>query len=151
MTVAWPGHENHFDTHADLFRTLKEELLPPMDQGFSALLEDLEQRGMLDDTLVVWTGEFGRTPAVNANEKPGRDHWPFVYSTVLAGGGVRRGAVYGSSDAIAGRPKEDPVHVTDFVATIYHALGYDSTTQVVDLFGRPHHAVQGQPVRSLFG
>jgi len=150
VTVAWPGHENHFDTHADHFRMLKEELLPPMDQGFAALLEDLEARGLLDETLVVWMGEFGRTPAINGNAKPGRDHWPFVYSTVLAGGGVRRGEVYGSSDAIAGRPKDNPVHVTDFVATIYHALGYDSTTQVVDLFGRPHHAVQGQPVLSLF-
>lgn len=151
VTVAWPGHENHFDTHADHFRMLKEELLPPMDQGFSALLEDLRDRGLLDETLVVWTGEFGRTPSVNGNEKPGRDHWPFVYSTVLAGGGVRPGQIYGSSDDIAGRPRDNPLHVTDFVATIYHALGYDSTTQVVDVLGRPHHVVSGQPVLSLFG
>ncbi len=106
---------------------------------------------MLAQTLVVWTGEFGRTPTLNANAPaPGRDHWPFVYSTVLAGGGIKAGHVYGCSDAIAARPKDKPVHVTDFVATIYHALGYDSRTTVVDPTGRPHHIVAGQPVLALF-
>ena len=81
-----------------------EELLPPMDRGFSALLEDLDERGLLDETLVAWTGEFGRTPSINGNKLPGRDHWPFVYSTVLAGGGVRGGQVYGSSDALRAPP-----------------------------------------------
>lgn len=150
VTVAWPGHENHFDTHADHFRTMREELLPPMDRGFSALLEDLSERGMLDETLVAWTGEFGRTPAMNGNKLPGRDHWPFVYSTVLAGGGVRGGHVYGSSDASAGQPKDNPVHASDFVATIYHALGYDAKTKVVDQLRRPHYVVKGQPVLAMF-
>jgi Protein of unknown function (DUF1501) len=86
----------------------------------------------------VWTGEFGRTPTINGNKLPGRDHWPFVYSSVLAGGGVRGGQVYGSSDSIAARPKDNPVHVSDFVATIYHALGYDATTKVVGLFSCHH-------------
>jgi len=150
VTVAWPGHENHFDTHADHFRMMKEELLPPMDRGFSALLEDLSERGLLDQTLVAWTGEFGRTPTINGNKQPGRDHWPFVYSAVLAGGGIRGGQIYGSSDAIAAHPKDNPVHASDFVATIYHALGYDASTQVIDQFGRPQHVVKGQPVLPLF-
>ena len=150
VTVAWPGHENHFDTHADHFRTMREELLPPMDRGFAALLEDLGERGLLEETLVAWTGEFGRTPSINGNKLPGRDHWPFVYSAVLAGGGVRSGQVYGSSDAIAAHPKDNPVHASDFVATIYHALGYDTSTKVVDQLGRPHFAVKGQPVLAMF-
>ncbi len=150
VTVAWPGHENHFDTHADHFRTMREELLPPMDQGFSALLEDLSERGLLEETLVAWTGEFGRTPSINGNKLPGRDHWPFVYSAVLAGGGIRGGQVYGSSDSIAGQPKDNPVHASDFVATIYHALGYDGSTKVVDQLGRPQSVVKGQPVLAMF-
>lgn len=150
VTVSWPGHENHFDTHADHFRTMRDELLPPMDRGFSALLEDLDERGLLEETLVAWTGEFGRTPSINGNKPPGRDHWPFVYSTVLAGGGVRGGHVYGSSDAIAAYPHENPVHASDFVATIYHALGYDAGTKVVDQTGRPHDVVKGQPVLPMF-
>jgi uncharacterized protein (DUF1501 family) len=97
----------------------------------------------------VWTGEFGRTPTINGNKLPGRDHWPFVYSSVLAGGGVRGGHVYGSSDSIAARPKDNPVHVSDFVATIYHALGYDATTKVVDQAGRHHYIVRGNPVLAL--
>jgi hypothetical protein len=148
VTVAWPGHENHWDTHSDHFRMMKEELLPPMDRGFSALLEDLANRGLLDETLVAWTGEFGRTPNINANR--GRDHWPFVYSAVLAGGGIRPGEVFGASDTMAGNPKDDAVHPTDFVATIYHALGYDSRTEVIDQVGRPQYVVKGQPVLKLF-
>lgn len=150
VNVVWPGHESHFDTHADHFRTTRDVLLPPMDQGFAALLEDLDERGLLDETLVAWTGEFGRTPNVNANQPPGRDHWPFVYSTVLAGGGVRGGQVYGSSDAIAAYPQDNPVHVRDFVATIYHAFGFGADTTVVDPLGRPHFAVTGHPVLELF-
>jgi hypothetical protein len=150
VTVAWPGHENHWDTHADHFRMMREELLPPMDRGFSALLEDLDERGLLGETLVAWTGEFGRTPAVNANKQPGRDHWPLVYSAVLAGGGIRPGHVHGASDHIAAHPKSDPVHASDFVATIYHALGYDERTKVTDQLGRPHYIVKGKPVLTMF-
>lgn len=150
VTVCWPGHENHFDTHADHFRMMRDELLPPMDRGFAALLEDLDERGMLDETLVAWTGEFGRTPSINPNKPPGRDHWPFVYSAVLAGGGVRPGQIYGSSDGLAARPKDNPVHASDFVATVYAALGYGEGTKVVDQFGRPQYVVNGRPVRALF-
>jgi hypothetical protein len=149
VTVAWPITKEftHFDTHADNFPTMKKNL-PPMDQGISALLEDLTDRGLLDETLVVCTGEFGRTPSINPNG--GRDHWGSVYSTLLAGGGIRGGQVYGSSDKHAALPKDNPVHVSDFVATIYHALGYDHNTKVIDYLGRPHYIVPGRPVMPLF-
>ncbi len=150
VVVSWPiTKENpHFDTHADNFPTMKKNL-PVMDQGISALLGDLVDRGMLAETLVVCTGEFGRTPTINPNG--GRDHWSSVYSTLLAGGGIRGGQVHGSSDKHAAIPKDNPVHVSDFVATIYHALGYDHNTRVVDYSGRPHYIVQGRPVLPLFG
>lgn len=148
VTVAWPGHENHWDTHSDHFRMMREELAPPMDRGFSALLEDLDERGLLDETLVAWMGEFGRTPSVNANK--GRDHWPFVYSAVLAGGGIRPGRVYGASDSSAAQVKDNPVHAIDLAATIYHALGYGEDTKVVDQLGRPQYIVRGRPVLDLF-
>ena len=147
MVPWWPGN---FDTHAGHFDSMRDELLPPVDRAFSALLEDLDQRGMLDETLVAWTGEFGRTPSLNGNKPAGRDHWPYVYSTVLAGGGIRGGQVYGSSDDIAARPEDDPVHVRDFVATIYHSLGYDRSSKVIDPKKRPHHFVPGIPVLGLF-
>ncbi|MEX0703196.1 MAG: DUF1501 domain-containing protein [Planctomycetales bacterium] len=138
----------NFDTHFKHFDLMRDHLCPPADQAFAALLDDLAERGMLDETLVAWTGEFGRTPKINGNA--GRDHWGKVYSTVLAGGGVRGGIVHGASDRNGGAPAESPVHVTDFVATIYHALGYGPTTRVVDVAGRPHFVVQGTPVRELF-
>jgi uncharacterized protein (DUF1501 family) len=127
---------------------MKQILLPPVDRAFSALLEDLAQRGMLQETLVAWTGEFGRTPRINGNA--GRDHWGRVYSTVLAGGGVRGGHVVGRSDSQGGVPANNPVHVSDFVATIYHALGYGSDTRVTDPVGRPHYVVAGKPLLELF-
>ncbi|MCH8828141.1 MAG: DUF1501 domain-containing protein, partial [Planctomycetes bacterium] len=154
VTVAWPITKEtpHFDTHANHFPAMKNQLLPTMDQGVSALLEDLHDRGLLDDTLVVCTGEFGRTPHVDSNAKGGgRHHWGSVYSTLLAGGGVRGGAVYGSSDHLGAQPKDHPVHVSDFVATIYHALGHGRDTLVFDFEGRPHYIVHGHPVTALFG
>ncbi len=150
VTVPWMylHSTKNFDTHSKHFKIMKELLMPPVDQAFSALLEDLEQRGLLDETLVVWTGEFGRTPKINKNA--GRDHWGNVYSTVLAGGGIRGGQVYGSSDKIAGEPADKPVHTTDFVTTIYHALGYAPGTMVYDIGGRPRPLVEGKPLRALF-
>ena len=137
---SWDTHDKHNDL-------LKRFLMPWMDQAYSALLTDLSDRGLLDETLVLWVGEFGHTPKFNA--RAGRDHWGPVYSTVLAGGGIRGGQVYGSSDKIAGYPADNPVHVRDFIATIYHCLGYGSDTRVVDPTGRPHFVVQGSPVHSL--
>jgi len=149
VTVPWMflHSTKNFDTHANHFKLMKTLLLPPMDQAFSALLEDLDERGLLDETLVAWTGEFGRTPKINKNK--GRDHWGQVYSTVLAGGGIQGGRVHGASDNIGGHPADDPVHTRDFVATMYHCLGYGPDTRVVDPTGRPHFVVQGQPVHSL--
>ena len=138
-----------WDTHANHLRDTRDCLLPPLNRAFAALLSDLSDRGMLDTTLVAWTGEFGRTPAINANG--GRDHWGRVYTTALAGGGIRGGQVYGASDDLAAEPVNDPVPVADFVATIYHALGYDDSTQVVDPLGRPHYVVGGRPLVRLFG
>lgn len=150
VTVPWMflHSTKNFDTHSDHFKTMKELLMPPVDQAFSALLEDLSDRGMLDETLVVWTGEFGRTPRVNNNA--GRDHWGAVYSTVLAGGGIRGGQGYGSSDKIGGQPVDNPVHVRDLFATIYHALGFSHDAKVFDQVGRPHFFIEGNPVASLY-
>ena len=118
----------------------------------SALLEDLCDRNLLDQTLVVCTGEFGRTPRIDSKPKGGgRHHWGAVYSTLLAGGGISGGTVYGSSDNLGAQPKDHPVHVSDFVATIYHALGYGRDTRVTDYQGRPHYIVQGHPVLDIFG
>jgi Protein of unknown function (DUF1501) len=150
VTVPWmfKQSEQNFDTHSKNFPKMKDKLLPPVDRAFSALIEDLEQRGLLGQTLVAWTGEFGRTPRIN--KSGGRDHWGRVYSTVLAGGGVRGGRVYGRSDKQGGVPADNPVHVSDFFATMYHALGYGSNTHVTDPTGRPFFVVQGNPVMDLF-
>lgn len=150
VTVPWMflHSTKNLDTHSNHFKIMKELLMPPVDQAFSALLEDLSQRGMLDETLVVWTGEFGRTPRVNNNA--GRDHWGAVYSTVLAGGGIRGGQTYGSSDKIGGQPLDNPVHARDLFATIYHALGFAHDTKVFDQVSRPHFFIEGNPVAKLF-
>jgi uncharacterized protein (DUF1501 family) len=124
--------------------------LPRCDQGVAALLEDLEVRGLLDDTLVVLIGEFGRTPKITpgGTKVPGRDHWPRCYSAMLAGAGIRGGAVYGSSDRIAAYPKDDPVSLEDFTATLYAAMGIDPGTRMSpDGFTRP--ASVGQPIADL--
>src|SRR5207253_3895646 len=113
----------------------KDNHLPHLDQTYSALMEDLESRGLLDETLVVMMGEMGRTPKVNA--KGGRDHWTFCYSVVLAGAGIRGGSVCGASDRHAAYIKDRPVHIRDIVATIYHCLGIDPATTVPDHAGRP--------------
>jgi hypothetical protein len=150
VTVPWvfKQSEENFDTHNQHFAKMKTLLLPPVDRAFSALLDDLSVRGMLDETLIAWTGEFGRTPRINGNA--GRDHWGRVYSTVLAGGGVQGGRVVGRSDPQGGDPADNPIHVSDFVATMYHALGYGSDTRVIDPTGRPHFIVQGRPLLELF-
>ena len=134
VTVFWPndGITNvsvYWDTHNRNFVDLKERLCPVTDQAFSALLDDLDDRGMLDDTLVVWTGEMGRTPRVGQSVvggagagRDGRDHWGGVFTSVLAGGGVRGGTVYGASDRLAAYPAESPTPPADLAATIYSYL-----------------------------
>lgn len=146
VTVYSAGNRD-WDTHGDNFRTLKNTLLPPADRGLSALLDDLDGRGMLDDTLVVWMSEMGRTPRIN--QGAGRDHWSFCYSILLAGGGVRGGQVHGSSDRSAAYPSTQPVSPADVAATIYHCLGIDPRAHVTDQQGRPLVVAQGQPITAL--
>ena len=146
-----------WDTHNKHDELSKTKLLPPADQCLSALIEDLAVRGLLDETLVVWMGEFGRTPKMgvnfsnNGNNVGGRDHWCNCYSVVLAGGGVKGGRVVGSSDKFGGYPKEHPVHISDLAATIYHALGIDPRTQLFDIQGQQRYICDGSPVEELFG
>jgi len=130
------GQSIIWDTHANNFHRLKNELVPPMEQAYDALLDDLTQRGLLDSTLVMWIGDFGRTPVINA--EAGRDHWPNCFSVVLAGGGIRGGQVVGASDANGAYPASRPITPADIHATVFHCLGYDSgriTYPTVD--GRP--------------
>lgn len=126
---------------------LKNELLPPTDAAFASLIEDLSERGLLDETLVIMTGEFGRTPRFN--NYGGRDHWPSCYSTVVAGGGIRGGSIYGASDPIAAVPNSEPVSPEDLMATVYHLLGIDPQTIVNDEQGRPLRLADGQVLRDL--
>jgi hypothetical protein len=150
VNVSWDNFRERFefppsnqvwDTHERNFPILRDNHLPNLDQTYSALMEDLDQRGLLDETLVVMMGEMGRTPKLNANG--GRDHWTFCYSVVLAGAGIRGGSVYGASDAHAAFVKDRPVHIRDVCATIYHCLGIDPDMPVYDRGGRPVPVAQG--------
>ncbi len=161
VTVFWPneGITNvsvYWDTHNRNFIDLKTRLCPTTDQAFSALLDDLQQRGMLDDTLIVWTGEMGRTPRVGQGVvggagagRDGRDHWPSCFTSVLAGGGVRGGVVHGSSDRFAAYPASNPTSPQDLAATIYHSLGVDPHLQLPDNLGRPLTICEGTPIRAI--
>jgi hypothetical protein len=139
---------DNWDTHVDNFGRLRDHLLPPTDMAFSALVEDLDARGMLDSTLVVWIGEFGRTPKINP--AAGRDHWPDCFSICLAGGGTRGGTVYGASDKIGGRPESDAVTPGDLAATIFWRFGIDPGRSIHDSAGRPYRLAEGEPIRKLF-
>jgi hypothetical protein len=133
-----------WDTHWDNFKFLKDGILPIQDRGYAVLLEDLAERGLLEETLVVWFGEFGRSPQIN--QQAGREHWPSVYSVVFAGGGVRGGAIFGASDKNGAFPTSDPVTPQDVAATIYHCLGIDPETRVPDRLGRPVEVGSGGKV-----
>jgi uncharacterized protein (DUF1501 family) len=160
VTVFWPndGIKNvsvYWDTHSRNFIDLKDRLMPAADQAFSALLDDLSERGMLDETLVLWTGEFGRTPRVGQRNSDagagadGRDHWPGCFTSVLAGGGAKGGFVYGKSDKHAAYPASDPVAPLDLVATVYHALGVPESQTAPDANGRPVFVRPGKAIREL--
>jgi hypothetical protein len=139
------GRSIIWDTHADNFNRLKKQLVPPMEQAFASLLDDLEERGLLETTLVLWIGDFGRTPTINA--QAGRDHWPQCFSAVLAGGGIRGGQVVGASDATGAYPASRPITPADIHATIFHQLGYDSrriTYPTTD--GRPTMLSEGEVI-----
>ena len=137
-----PADNPCWDSHTKESERLKTVLAPPLDQGFSALVEDLSQRGLLDETLVVCLGEFGRTPRFNG--RAGRDHWGPVFSIALAGGGVRGGLVYGASDALGAQPKDGLVRPEDLAATIFHCLGYQPETEIEDAQGRQLAISHGQ-------
>jgi uncharacterized protein (DUF1501 family) len=139
--------QGSWDTHSQNFKQMKDLLAPTFDTAFAALLQDLAERGMLDDTLVLVNAEFGRTPTINRNA--GRDHWPWVYSLVLAGAGIRAGTVYGASDNSAAYPTDRPHDPKDLAATIYHLLGVDPQTAVVDRAGRPYSLVIGRPIEGV--
>lgn len=141
------GQDANWDSHEKLFARHRQ-LIPPSDQAFAALVEDLHVRGLLDSTLVVAMGEFGRTPKMNASG--GRDHWPDCYTAVFAGGGIRGGMVYGASDRIGAYPAADPVRPGDVAATIFWRFGIDPDLEVRDQTGRPFKLAEGQPIRKLF-
>jgi len=161
VTVFWPndGITNvsvYWDTHNRNFIDLKQRLCPVTDQAFSALLDDLEARGMLDETLILWTGEMGRTPKLGQSVvggagagKDGRDHWPHCFTSILAGGGIKGGTLYGSSDRYAAYPRTSPVSPTDIAATVYHSLGIDPHTQIRDKLNRPMALCEGDAIQGI--
>lgn len=136
-----------WDTHSNHFPQMKNSLAPTFDVAFTALVNDLDERGMLDETLVIAMAEFGRTPQVN--KSGGRDHWPFVYSVAFAGAGIRPGTIYGASDGAAAYPTSDPRGPADFCATLYHLLGVPPDTVIYDNLRPPHHLIIGQPIDSI--
>lgn len=160
VTVFWPndGVKNvsvYWDTHNKNFIDLKQRLMPVTDQAFSTLLDDLEDRGLLDETLVIWTGEFGRTPRIGQRNsdagagRDGRDHWPNCFTTVLAGAGIAGGQAYGSSDRFAAYPASNPVRPVDLIATVYHLLGVPAELALEDRTGRPLVVCPGAPIHDL--
>ena len=153
VTVYWHREEktidSTWDTHSLNFQELKLRLMPSVDRPIAALLEDLAASGMLDDTLVVWNSEFGRTPKVNG--RAGRDHWGACNSVVMAGGGIPGGQVYGASDPQAAYPIANKVTQDDIAATIYHLLGFQPDDEVHDRLNRPHRLALGEPIYDLLG
>jgi len=144
--VAYNAFNQEWDTHGGLEGRYKQ-IVPPVDQSFAALVADLEERGMLDRTLVVNTGEFGRTPQVNKDG--GRDHWPNAYTSVVAGGGLKRGIVLGETDRHGGEVLTRPVAPADLLATLWHQLGIDPATEIHDRLNRPHRVSDGRVIREL--
>jgi hypothetical protein len=151
-----PGPDGSWDTHRNNFPMLRDHRCPVFDRAAAALLADLAARGLLDETLVVAVGEFGRSPRIGApttmNVGPGgRDHWPHCYTALVAGGGVRGGHVHGESDGHAAFPKTSPVHPFDLIATVYHAVGIDPALRFLDALDRPRRLVDhGEPILDLF-
>lgn len=154
VSVNWHDDGKAFwDTHGNNFNRLRNELIPPADQALAALLDDLRHRGLLDETLIAWVGEFGRRPQISGKTdgSGGREHWPFCYSGLFAGGGIRGGTVYGSSDNHAAYPADHPTSPHDYAATILHALGVPHDQTLPDRLNRPHRVYGGEPVTAVFG
>jgi len=160
VEVVWPkvaNSDNHsWDHHSGLTKRMKDQSGPMLDTGLSALIRDLDQRGLLDETLVVAVGEFGRSPqkgvstSGNGNSADGRDHWPYCYTAVVAGAGVKRGYVHGQSDKTGSAPLKDPVHPGQLLASIYHAFGIDPETIVYNHLNQPRELVKAEAVTALF-
>jgi uncharacterized protein (DUF1501 family) len=162
VQVNWPSVANGdpmqtaWDTHASNFPPLKNLHCPKLDSALSSLLEDLDQRGLLSETLVVAMGEFGRSPRMgvstsgNGNAADGRDHWPYCYTALVAGAGVKRGVLLGKSDKHGSSPVDSPIHPTQILATVYYALGIDPATIVYNHLNQPRELVQAEPVTALF-
>lgn len=160
VEVIWPkvaNSDNHsWDVHTGLSDRMKKQSAPMLDAGLSALISDLDERGLLEETLVVALGEFGRSPvrgvstSGNSNSNDGRDHWPYCYTAVVAGAGTKRGFVLGKSDQTGSAPLENPVHPIELVATIYHAVGINPQTIVYNHLNQPRELVKAEPVSKLF-
>jgi uncharacterized protein (DUF1501 family) len=160
VEVIWPKVANSdlhsWDCHSDLTARMKDRSGPMLDQGLAAFFADMDERGLLKDTLVVAIGEFGRSPqkgistSGNANSADGRDHWPYCYTSIIAGAGVKRGYVHGKSDKTGSSPTEDPVHPTELLATVYHAFGIDPETIVLNQLKQPRELVKAKAVTKLF-
>ncbi len=160
VEVIWPkvaNSDNHsWDVHVDLSRRMKKQAAPMLDSGLATLIEDLDDRGLLDETLVVAVGEFGRSPqrgvstSGNNNTDDGRDHWPYCYTACLAGAGVRRGYVHGESDETGSAPLSDSVHPRELLASIYHSFGIAPDTMVLNHLKQPRELVKAEAVHQLF-
>ena len=160
VEVIWPkvaNSDNHsWDHHVGLTERMKNKSGPMLDQGLSALFADLESTGLLDETIVVALGEFGRSPekgvstSGNGNSADGRDHWPYCYTAIVGGAGIKRGYVHGKSDKTGSSPAENPVHPTELLATIYHSMGIDPETIVYNHLNQPRELVKAKPVTQLF-
>jgi len=160
VEVIWPkvaNSDNHsWDVHVDLSKRMKNQSGPMLDQGLATFFEDMDERGLLKETLVVVIGEFGRSPqkgvstSGNSNSADGRDHWPYCYTSIIAGAGIKRGYVHGKSDKTGSSPAEDPVHPTEILATMYHAFGIDPETIVYNHLKQPRELVKAKAVTKLF-
>lgn len=161
VEVVWPkvaNSDNHsWDVHNGLNARMKNQSAPMLDAGLSGLFTDLDERGLLKDTLVLCVGEFGRSPqkglstSGNTNSADGRDHWPYCYTAVMGGAGVKQGVVYGESDKTGSAPTKDPVHPSQLLATIYHACGIDPATIVYNHLNQPRELVKAEAITGLFG
>jgi uncharacterized protein (DUF1501 family) len=159
VEINWPkvaNSDNHsWDVHEGLSKRMKDQAAPMLDAGLSALIADLDERGLLSETLVVAVGEFGRSPqrgvstSGNSNKDDGRDHWPYCYTSVIAGAGVKRGYVHGKSDKTASAPLENPVHPTELLATIYHSVGINPGTIVYNHLNQPRELVKGEVISGI--
>ena len=162
VQLNWPAVANgnpeidSWDTHAANFGPLRNLHCPVFDRALSALLSDMDDRGLLDETLVVAVGEFGRSPRLgvstsgNSNSPDGRDHWPYCYTALVAGAGVSRGQLYGESDETGSSPREKPVHPNDLLATVYHTLGIDPAMEILNHLDQPRELVKGEVIHGLW-